>query len=270
MQILQGALENHGRRSQGPAGLPQVRRVAAAVAAAAGLRNSYHAAMLPLAAKTTEAVTEGTSIAEILGYGMLAFLLVLTVVSTRIVMECVRKQYVSPLVMAPVLYGTSIGPFLMILLTLGGVIPESDGVFYAILACPVLWILALVVYTVVSGPKKRAEDQVEDERREALYSELDVPVGKAAVKPRPPAAEEFTVDDVVEAEPEPTPAARLRCPRPTVTTAPAAPASRRSSACRWSRSNRRPKRARARARCPATRSCPTKWSRSAAWPATRR
>jgi hypothetical protein len=160
--------------------------------------------MLPLAAKTTEAATEGTSIAEILGYGMLAFLLVLTLVSTRIVMECVRKKYVSPLIMAPVLYGTSIGPFLLILLTLGGVLPESDGVFYAILACPVLWLVALVVYTVVSGPKKRAEDATEAERRDALYSELDVPVAKAAaLKPRPPAVEEFSVDDVVDAEPEP-------------------------------------------------------------------
>lgn len=168
--------------------------------------------MLPLAAQITEAVTEGTSIAEILGYGMLAFLLVLTLVSTRIVMECVRKQYVSPLIMAPVLYGTSIGPFLLILLTLGGVLPESDGVFYAILACPVLWLVALVVYTVVSGPKKRAEDAVEDKRREALYSELDVPVGKAAVKPRPPAPEEFTVDDVVDAEPEPAPRRAVTLP----------------------------------------------------------
>ncbi|MCB9932103.1 MAG: hypothetical protein H6841_01635 [Planctomycetes bacterium] len=170
--------------------------------------------LLLILAQTRQASTESAAfgLGQVIFYGALAFLLVLTVVSTRIVMECVRKKYVSPLIMAPVLYGTSLGPFLLILLTLGGVLPESDGVFYAFLLSPALWILALVVYTFVSEPKKRAEVAAENERLGALYSDLDAPVGTAAVNPQPPAADEFTVDDVVDAEPEPTPRRAVTLP----------------------------------------------------------
>ncbi|MEZ5992789.1 MAG: hypothetical protein R3E76_10605 [Planctomycetota bacterium] len=114
--------------------------------------------MLPLLAKTQETASTGMTLAEIIGYGALAFLLVFALVSTRIVLECARKRYVHPAIMAAVLYLTSLGPAAMILMAMYGVLPAADWMIPAAIGGSVLWVVALVVYSVISSKKKKQMD----------------------------------------------------------------------------------------------------------------
>jgi hypothetical protein len=139
------------------------------------------------------------SLGEIIMYGLLAFLVVFALVSTRIVMECRNKGYGNPFLWGTLLYLFSIGPFLMLIAILYELFEPGDWLTYVVFGGPIAWIVTVVAYTVVSAPRKKSEDREDRIRQQELYSELDV-VGADKYKPRGPAEDEFGVDDVVPDE----------------------------------------------------------------------
>lgn len=162
-------------------------------------------------AKANEDPTQGMTLLEIVGYGALAFLVIFALVSTRVLMECVNKRYVHPAVMGPVMYLTSLGPALMILLALYGVVPGADWMIPAAIGGAGLWVVSLIVYSVISSQKKKqidaAQAAAEAASEAAIYSDDGASAqyaqrtGQAASQP---------ADDTFEAVPAADPTAGPR------------------------------------------------------------
>jgi hypothetical protein len=122
------------------------------------------------------------SIGELILYGWLAFVLIALVVSTRCVMECVRKGYASPAIVSTVLYGLCLAPLILAGLVMYDIVGPIKWFGIYLLGSSAAWVVAVVIYTIHSMPQRRAEVEAERAR------------GQQAFEPAPA----FSAADVVE------------------------------------------------------------------------
>lgn len=149
-------------------------------------------------AKPREGAETGMTLAEIIGYGLFAFLVVFAIVSTRIVIECARHRYANPGIMAVLLYGSSLGPATVILLSMYGVLPGEEWMFTFALAGAGLWFLTLIGYTIYSAPKRKLAKAQDAGRAAQLQAELYGETPAQAEAAKIPGG--LAVDDVIDAD----------------------------------------------------------------------
>lgn len=118
-----------------------------------------------------KAESPATEIGELLFYGGIAILVVVLVVSGIIVREAHRNNYVNAGAVGLLMFGSVLGPLILLQLTVARLIEPGMLQSVAVIGGVVVWVGTLLWYTVVSSQMKRRDEAAEEEeRREELFA----------------------------------------------------------------------------------------------------
>jgi len=111
-------------------------------------------------------------IGEMLFYGMTAILVVVLIVSGLIVREAYRKNYGNAGLVGLLMFGSILGPLIVMQITARGWIPA--GIFQVVILFGGIatWLGTLIFYTAISSRKQKEDHEREQSDRSATQREL--------------------------------------------------------------------------------------------------